>query len=195
MAFQDAPVPTIRDITLLSDNWYKLHRYTFDLRRRDGRVDTLTREVYDRGNGAVVLLYHRERGTVILTRQFRIPAFVNREPTGMLIEAPAGLLDGDHPEAAIKREIEEETGFRIDHVRPILEVFMSPGSVTERVHLFFAEYTDADRVSEGGGAEHEGEDIEVFEVPLDEALKMVERKEIIDGKTVMLLYHAKIYGI
>jgi nudix-type nucleoside diphosphatase (YffH/AdpP family) len=150
------------------------------------------REVYDRGNGVVVLLHDPSAGTVILTRQFRLPAYVNGHVDGMLIEAPAGLVDGDHPEVAIRREAEEESGVRIGEIRQLFELFMSPGSVTERVTFFAATYSHAQRVSGGGGIRDEGEDIEVLELPLVDALAMIERGEIVDGKTVLLLQWAHL---
>jgi nudix-type nucleoside diphosphatase (YffH/AdpP family) len=182
----------IQRVETLADDWYVLRKYTFAYRRRDGAEQTLSREAYDRGNGAVILLHDRARGTVILTRQFRLPAFVNGHPDGMLLEAPAGLLDDDAPERAIRREAEEETGFRVGPVEPVFTAYMSPGSVTERLHFFTAGYTSADRVGSGGGAATEGEDIEVVEVSLDEALSMARRGEIVDGKTIMLLQHAAL---
>lgn len=178
------------DIEVLSDNWYVLRKATFDFLHRDGRSTREVREAYDRGNGCVVLLHDPVADTVVLTRQFRLPAYVNGHLDGMLIEAPAGLNDGDSPEVAIRREAEEETGVRIGEIRRLFELFMSPGSVTERVTFFAASYSNADRVSDGGGVEHEGEDIEVIELPLAEALAMVERGEIADGKTVLLLQWA-----
>jgi GDP-mannose pyrophosphatase NudK len=194
------PLPTsdrvrIERVDVLSDNWYHLCKYTFTYRRRDGTEQRQEREAYDRGNGAAILLYNRQRGTIILTRQFRLPAFVNGHPDGMLLEAPAGLLDDDDPTTAIRREAEEETGYRIADVKEVLQAYMSPGSVTERLHFFTAEYTSADRVSAGGGHEGEGEDIEVIEVTLENALAMVERGEIVDAKTIMLLYHARLKAL
>jgi GDP-mannose pyrophosphatase NudK len=184
----------IERVDVLSDNWYILRKYTFAYRRRDGTEQRQEREAYDRGNGAAILLYNKERETIILTRQFRLPALVNGHPDGMLLEAPAGLLDADDPVTAIRREAEEETGYRIKEVKEVLSAYMSPGSVTERLHLFTAEYTAADRVGAGGGHEGEGEDIEVVEVTLKEALAMIDRGEIIDAKTIILLYHAALKG-
>ena len=182
----------IRQVETLADDWYVLRKYTFDQRRADGTWQTVSREAYDRGNGAVVLPFDRERGTVVLTRQFRLPAFVNGHPDGMLLEAPAGLLDSEAPDEAVQREAEEETGLRLRRVEPVFEAFMSPGSVTERLHFFVAAYDRGDRASEGGGSAAEGEDIEVVELPLGRALAMVERGEIADGKTIMLLYHVEL---
>jgi nudix-type nucleoside diphosphatase (YffH/AdpP family) len=185
----------IERVDVLSDNWYHLRKYTFAYRRNDGTEQPQEREAYDRGNGAVILLHNRERGTIILTRQFRLPTFVNGNPDGMLLELPAGLLDDDDPATAIRREAEEETGYRIKDVKEVFSAYMSPGSVTERLHFFTASYSAADRVSQGGGHEGEGEDIEVVEVTLKDALAMIERGGIIDAKTIMLIYHAALKGI
>lgn len=176
---------------LLSDNWYVLKKYTFDLRRRDGSWQSQTREIYDRGNGATILLYNRERRTVLLIRQFRMPTYVNGYH-GYLIESAAGLLDNASPEERIRLEAEEETGYRVGHVEKIYSAFMSPGSVTERIHFFIGEYQPGDRVSDGGGLEDEGEDIEVLELGFEEALGMVDSAEIVDGKTIMLLQHLEL---
>jgi nudix-type nucleoside diphosphatase (YffH/AdpP family) len=184
----------VRDVRVLSDDWYLLSKTTFDYRREDGTWQTLSRETYDRGNGAVILLYDRVRGTVLLTRQFRYPAYVNGHPEP-LIEACAGLLDERSPEDAIRHEAEEEAGCRIAAPRRVFEAFMSPGSVTERLVFFVAEYSATDRVSAGGGIVAEGEDIEVLELTLNAALAMVERGEIVDGKTIMLLQYAKLHGL
>ncbi|AEF21201.1 NUDIX domain-containing protein [Pseudomonas fulva] len=175
---------------LLSDNWYVLKKIDFELQRRDGSWQPQTREVYDRGNGATIGLYNRARRTVILTRQFRIPAFVN-EHHGYLIEAAAGLLDNASPEERIRAEAEEETGYRVRSVRKIFDAFMSPGSVTERVHFFVGEYQPEDRINDGGGLVEEGEDIEVLELPFAEALAMVDDGRIMDGKTIILLQYLK----
>jgi len=176
---------------LLSDNWYVLKKYSFDLRRRDGSWQSQTREIYDRGNGATILLYNRERRTVLLIRQFRMPTFVNGYH-GYLIESAAGLLDNASPEERIRLEAEEETGYRVGHVEKIYSAFMSPGSVTERIHFFIGEYQPGDRVSDGGGLEDEGEDIEVLELGFEEALAMVDSAEIVDGKTIMLLQYLEL---
>jgi len=178
----------------LSDDWYTLKKYTFALQRQNGEWQQQNREVYDRGNGATILLYNRQQRTVILTRQFRFPVYVNGHD-GMLIEAAAGLLDNMDPENRIKAEAEEETGFRISHVEKVFEAYMSPGSVTEKLYFYIAEYQAADRTSAGGGIEAEGEDIEVLEITLDEALAAVERGLIVDAKTIMLLYHVALKGI
>ncbi|MBD8107444.1 GDP-mannose pyrophosphatase [Erwinia persicina] len=173
---------------LLSDNWFTLKKYTFELLRRDGSWQEQNREAYDRGNGAVVLLYHKARKTVVLTRQFRFPVFVNGH-SGFLIEASAGLLDNASPEARIIAEAEEETGFRITQIEKVFESYMSPGSVTEKLFFFIAEYSDDDRQGIGGGVAEEGEDIEVLEWPFERALQAIRDGEIMDAKTIMLIQH------
>jgi GDP-mannose pyrophosphatase NudK len=177
---------------VLSDQFYVLRRFTFEREEQDGERVTQVREVYDRGNGAAILLYNRADQMVILTRQFRMPTFVNGNPTGMLIECCAGLLDRDNAEEAIRRETEEETGYKIGMVEKVLEAYMSPGSVTEILYLFVAEYTKEMKVSDGGGLEHEREDIEVLEIPYGRALEMVRTGEIKDGKTILLLYYTEL---
>lgn len=178
----------------LSDDWYSLKKYTFALQRQNGEWQQQNREVYDRGNGATILLYNRQQRTVILTRQFRFPVYVNGHD-GMLIEAAAGLLDNMDPENRIKAEAEEETGFRISHVEKVFEAYMSPGSVTEKLYFYIAEYQAEDRTGAGGGIEAEGEDIEVLEMTLEDALAAIESGLIVDGKTIMLLYHVALKGI
>jgi GDP-mannose pyrophosphatase NudK len=185
----------IEHVDVLSDNWYTLRKFTFTYRRGDGTQQRQEREAYDRGNGACILLYNRERGTIVLTRQFRLPAFINGSRDGMLLELPAGLLDHDSPATAIRREVEEETGYRIDDVKEVLQAYMSPGSVTERLHFFTAAYSAANRVGAGGGHEGEGEDIDVVEVTLDTALAMIEHGEIADAKTIMLIYYARLKAL
>jgi nudix-type nucleoside diphosphatase (YffH/AdpP family) len=182
----------IRSVQTLSDDWYLLKKTTFDYLRRDGSWQTQSRETYDRGNGAAILLFNRTHETVVLTRQFRLPAYVNGLADGMLVEACAGLLDKDDPEACIQREAEEETGFRIHNPRKVFEAYMSPGSVTEKLFFFVAEYDRENKISEGGGDEKEGEDIEVLELPIQRALEMISSGEIADGKTIMLLQYAKL---
>lgn len=179
----------------LSDNWYHLYKYTFDLHKTDGSTVRQMREVYDRGNGATILLYNRERQTVILTRQFRLPTFVNGNPDGFLVEACAGLLDGDHPEDCIRRETEEETGYKIRDVRKVFEAYMSPGTVTEILYFFLAEYEPTMKTSEGGGAEGEEENIEVLELPFAEAVRQLRAGEIKDAKTILLLQHLILEGL
>jgi nudix-type nucleoside diphosphatase (YffH/AdpP family) len=182
------------DIEVLSDHWYVLRKATFDYRHRDGTTTREVREAYDRGNGVVILLLDPDAGTVLLTRQFRLPIYLNGHPNGMLIEAAAGLLDhpDEDPEEAIRREAEEESGVRVGEVRRLFELFMSPGSVTERVTFFVATYSHEQRVTAGGGLTDEGEDIEVLELTLDDALGMVASGEIDDGKTVLLLQWAAL---
>lgn len=184
----------IRQVETLADDWAVLKKTTFDYRRGDGSWQTLTRETYDRGNGAVILLYDPARGRVLLTRQFRFPAFATGHPEP-LIEACAGLLDALSPEEAIRKEVEEETGCRIGDPVRIFEAYMSPGSVTERLVFFTAEYSPRDRLSGGGGVAQEGEDIEVLEPTLDEALAMVADGRILDAKTIMLLQYAKLHRL
>jgi nudix-type nucleoside diphosphatase (YffH/AdpP family) len=180
---------------ILSNNWYILRKITYEFKKRDGSIQKQTREAYDRGNGATILLYNTNNKTIILTRQFRLPTFINGNETGMLIEACAGLLDKDNPEDCIKRETEEETGYKISHVRKVYEAYMSPGSVTEMLYFFVAEYSKEMKINEGGGIEHEQEDIEVLELPFDKALQMMEEGEIKDGKTIMLLQYAKLHNL
>lgn len=189
-------MPHIRNIQaqLLSDNWYVLKKYTFDLQRRDGEWQTQNREVYDRGNGATILLYNTVKKSVVLTRQFRFPVFVNGH-SGLLIETAAGLLDEASPETRIIAEAEEETGFNVTKLEKVFEAYMSPGSVTEKLYFFIAEYTDSDRISSGGGLAEEGEDIDVLEWPFSEALAAIHRGEIVDGKTIMLLQHLALRGL
>jgi nudix-type nucleoside diphosphatase (YffH/AdpP family) len=182
----------IHQVETLSDDWFLLKKTTFDYRRRDGSWQRQTRETYDRGNGATILLYNRVQRTVVLVRQFRFPTYGDGHD-GFLIEAAAGLLDQASPEQRIKAEVEEETGYRIGEVRKVFEAYMSPGSVTERLYFFVAEYDAAARIGEGGGIVEEGEDIEVLELPLDRALQMIASGEIADGKTIMLLQYAALH--
>ncbi|WP_254458556.1 GDP-mannose pyrophosphatase NudK [Xanthomonas sacchari] len=189
------PRVRVTHIEVLSDNWYVLRKVSFDFQRQDGRWQPLTREAYDRGNGAAILLYSRAKGTVMLTRQFRMPTLLNGNPDGMLIEACAGLLDHDDPETCIRKETEEETGYRIENVRKVFEAFMSPGSVTERLYFFVGEYVDRDKIGAGGGVAAEGEEIEVLELALDAALAMIDSGAIADAKTIMLLQYAKLHGL
>ena len=180
---------------LLSDNWYKLRKLTYQIKKRNGEIVKQVREAYDRGNGAAILLYNKENKTVILTRQFRLPTFINGNKSGMLIEVCAGLLDNDNPEDCIKREAEEETGYKISNVHKVYEAYMSPGSVTELLYFFVAEYAAAMKVNEGGGIEHEQEDIEVLEFSSEKALHMIQTGEIKDGKTILLLQHARLNNL
>ena len=182
----------IKKVETLADDWYVLKKTTFEIQRRDGSWQQQSRETYDRGNGATILLYNLARRTVVLVRQFRFPAFANGH-SGLLIETPAGLLDEATPEDRIKAEVEEETGYRVDRVRKVFEAFMSPGSVTEKLYFFVAEYDSGDKTSLGGGKHAEGEDIEVLELSMEDAMKAIESGDIVDGKTIMLLQHAYIH--
>lgn len=177
---------------LLSDNWYTLNKFTFDYQKNDGSWETQQREAYDRGNVAGILLYNTKKETVVLTRQFRMPTYVNGNDDGMMIEVCAGLLDGDNPEDCIRKETEEETGYKIDNVRRVLETYMSPGSVTEILYLFVGAYEEKMKVSEGGGAADETENIEVLEMPFSKALEMIKSGEINDAKTILLLQYAQL---
>jgi nudix-type nucleoside diphosphatase (YffH/AdpP family) len=177
---------------VLSDNWYVLKRITYDYRLSNGTWTTISREAYDRGNGATILLYNKEQGTVILTRQFRLPSFINGNESGLLIEACAGLLDKDNAEECIKRETEEETGYKVSSVQKIFEAYMSPGSVTEMLTFFVAAYEKEMKITEGGGLENDHEDIEVLEISFTEAMSMINNGAIKDAKTIMLLYYAAI---
>ena len=188
----DDPV-RIRDVTVLSDDHYVLRRTVFDLKRRDGSWQTMSRETYDRGNGAAILLHDPGRGLVLLTRQFRYPAYVNGHPAPM-IEVVAGLLDDRSPQEAIRREAEEEAGCRIEAATHLFDAYMSPGAVTERLSFFVAAY-DSSRRGAGGGLAGEGEDIEILEMRLDDALAMIGAGEIVDAKTIMLLQWAKLHGL
>ncbi len=189
--------PKVKNVEkiLLSDNWYTLNKVVFDYQNRDGSWSSQARESYDRGNGATVLLYNREKQTVILIRQFRMPSYLNGNSDGLLIETCAGLLDGDDPETCVLKEAEEESGIRPRKAEKVFESYMSPGAVTEIIHFYVAEYTDADRVGPGGGLDSEQEDIEVLEVPFEKALEMVSDGTIRDAKTIMLLQYAKLQGL
>ncbi|MBV8252415.1 MAG: GDP-mannose pyrophosphatase NudK [Chitinophaga sp.] len=189
------PEVKIMSTEILSNNWYTLKKVTYEYKRRNGSWQTQSREAYDRGNGAVILLYNTTSNTVILTRQFRLPSYINGNSSGMLIEACAGLLDENNPEECIRREAEEETGYRIKDVKKVFEVYMSPGSVTEMLHFFVAAYDHQMKINNGGGLEQEQEEIEVMEVPIDRALEMVESGEIKDGKTIMLLQWVRLKGV
>lgn len=182
----------ITNTEILSDNWYVLRKITYEYLQKDGTLQTQNREAYDRGNGATILLYNKASQTVILTRQFRIPTYVNGNADGMMIEACAGLLDQDNPEDCIRRETEEETGYKIRDVKKVFEAYMSPGSVTEILYFFIAEYSKDMKVSDGGGLEEEAENIEVLEYPFAKALEMIKTGEIKDAKTIMLLQHLKL---
>jgi nudix-type nucleoside diphosphatase (YffH/AdpP family) len=189
------PKIKIQKTELLSDNWYILNKVTFDYQKKDNSWITQKREVYDRGNGAAILLYNSKQKTVILTRQFRLPTYLNGNETGMMIEVCAGLLDQDNPEQCIIRETEEETGYRLTKVTKIMQTYMSPGAVTEILYLFVGEYDESMKVSDGGGVAHEEENIDVLEMSYDEAYAMIESGEITDAKTIILLQHAKIKNL
>ncbi|MFZ1232598.1 MAG: GDP-mannose pyrophosphatase NudK [Thiofilum sp.] len=182
----------IHSFEVLSDNWYILRKATFDYLRNNGEWQTQTREVYDRGNGATILLYNLEQQTVILTRQFRFPTYINGLADGLLIETAAGLLDQASPEERIRLEAEEETGYTVQTIQKVFEAYMSPGSVTEKLYFYIAEYQSKDKLTTGGGIESEGEDIEVLELPFQQAMQMITTGEIQDGKTIMLLQHAAL---
>jgi nudix-type nucleoside diphosphatase (YffH/AdpP family) len=183
----------IRQVKTLSDDWYLLKKTTFDYRMRDGSWKIITRETYDRGDGAAILLINRKRGTVLLTRQFRFPAYINGSEDGILIEACAGLLDNQTPEEAIRREAEEELGVKVGEVHKVLETYMSPGSVTEKLFFFVAEY-GSPAGGESAGNSEEGEDIEVIELGLNEALDWIDSGRIQDAKTIILLLLAQTKG-
>lgn len=180
---------------ILSDNWYVLKKVTYAYQHASGTWETHAREAYDRGNGAAILLYNPAKRTVILTRQFRLPSYINGNDTGMLIEVCAGLLDKNNAEDCIKKETEEETGYKVGQVRKIFEAYMSPGSVTEILHFFVAEYDQYMKVGEGGGLADEQENIEVLELDFDEAFNMMYSGKIKDAKTMMLLQYAKIHQL
>jgi GDP-mannose pyrophosphatase NudK len=179
---------------ILSSNWYTLKKVTFDYQRKNGEWITQNREAYDRGNGATILLYNKRNKTVILTRQFRLPTFINGNESGMLIETCAGLLDFDNPEDCIRRETEEETGYKVSSVKKIFEAYMSPGSVTEILYFFVAEYSNTMKVTEGGGVD-DHEEIDVLEYDFERAYAMISTGEIKDGKTIILLQYAKLHKL
>ena len=176
---------SIEKVEPLSHNWVKLDRYTIRYMRQDGRADTLVREVHDHGNGAAVLPYDARRGTVLLVKQFRLPPYLAGED-GFILECCAGLLEGDDPAVCARREAEEELGFRISNLRMVANPFATPGVVTERIAMFLADYDHGSRVGEGGGHAHEGEDIEVVEMPFDDLRRLVRDVQILDAKTIIL---------
>ncbi len=180
---------------ILSDNWYVLNKYTYDYLKEDGSWEKQHREAYDRGNGAAILLYNRRKGTVVLTRQFRMPTYVNGNNDGMMIEVCAGLLDGDNPEDCIRKEVTEETGYEIGKVRKVFEAYMSPGSVTEILYFFVGEYEAQMKTGAGGGSSHETENIEVLEYSFENAIEMIGSGAIRDAKTIMLLQYAKLHNL
>ena len=182
----------VKNVRLLSDNYATLTDTAFEWRRGDGEWQTQHRESYDRGNAATLLPYNLRQRSVVLVRQFRYPAYVNGYDD-LLIEAAAGVLDNETPEVRIRAEMEEETGYRLGEIRKIFEAFMSPGTVTEKLHFFVAEYQPDMRIGNGGGLAHEGEDIEVLELPIDQALAMIGDGRIVDAKTIMLLQYAALH--
>ncbi|MDR6570525.1 GDP-mannose pyrophosphatase NudK [Chitinophaga ginsengisegetis] len=185
----------ILETAILSDNWYTLKKITYEVKGSDGVVIKQEREAYDRGNGATILLYNKEHGTVVLTRQFRMPTYINGNETGLLIECCAGLLDEDNAEECIRRETIEETGYEVTNVEKVFEAYMSPGSVTEILYFFVAAYSKEQKVHEGGGLEAEQENIEVLELPFVQAMDMIRTGEIKDGKTIMLLQYAALHHL
>ncbi|NLR80550.1 GDP-mannose pyrophosphatase NudK [Chitinophaga eiseniae] len=185
----------ILETAILSDNWYTLKKITYEMKGSDGVMVKQEREAYDRGNGATILLYNQEQQTVVLTRQFRMPTYINGNASGMLIECCAGLLDADNPEDCIRRETMEETGYAVTDVRKVFEAYMSPGSVTEILHFFVAAYSAAQKVQEGGGLAEEQENIQVLELPFMQAMEMIRSGDIKDAKTIMLLQYAALHRI
>ena len=180
---------------LLSDNYYILKKITFDYKLSNGEWVTQSREVYNRGDGAGILLYNKEKQTIILTKQFRMPTYMNGNKDGLMIEICAGMLDEDDPISCIIRETEEETGFKIKDVKKVYEAFTSPGVMTEKMYFFVGEYTDTMKINEGGGLESEHEDIEVLEIPFNKAIQMLNNGEIIDARTIILLQYAQIHKL
>lgn len=189
------PNVKILETKVLSDNWYTLKKITFNYLKKNGTWQTQIRESYDRGNGAAILLYNPKNKTVILTKQFRLPSYINGNADGMMIECCAGLLDHDHPEDCIRKEALEETGYQVKTVNKVFEAYMSPGAVTEILHFFVAEYNEDMKVTEGGGLDHEQEDIEVMELDFEMAYNMISNGEIKDAKTILLLQYAKIQNL
>jgi len=181
----------VRNVRMLCDNHYILKTTTFEWRRANGEWQTQERETYDRGNAAALLPYNPRQRSVVLVRQFRYPAYVSGHDD-LLIEAAAGLLDNESPEVRIRAEVEEETGYRLGEIKKVFEAFMSPGAVTEKLHFFVAEYEPSMRVGDGGGLASEGEEIEVLELPIDQALDMIGDGRIVDAKTIMLLQYAAL---
>ncbi|PTB97250.1 GDP-mannose pyrophosphatase NudK [Marivirga lumbricoides] len=189
------PSVKITKTEILSDNWYTLKKIFYDIQNSQGEWEIQTREAYDRGNGATILLYNAQTKKIILTRQFRLPTFINGNETGMMVEACAGLLDENNAEDAIRKETEEETGYKVSNVKKIFQAYMSPGSVTEIIHFFIAEYDKSMKIGEGGGLDEEQENIEVLEWDFEEAYSKIATGEINDGKTIMLLQYAKINNL
>jgi len=189
------PKVKIKKITNLSNDWYKLNKVNFDYQLISGKWQNQNRESYNRGNGACILLYNSKENTVVLTKQFRMPSYLNGNDDGMLIEVCAGLLDEDDPISCIIKEVEEETGYRINDPIKVLEVYSSPGAVTEIIHYFISEYNSRMKISEGGGKEEETEEIEVLEIDFNSALKMIDNGIIKDAKTIILLQYAKLHNL
>ena len=188
---------SIRNIKkeVLSEEWYTLNRFTYEYQREDGQWETQQREAYDRGNGAAILLYNRGKKTVVLTRQFRMPTYVNGNATGMMVEVCAGMLDDQDPLECIRKEVEEETGYRVEQIDKVFEAYMSPGAVTEILHFFTAPYDETMKIHDGGGVEEETENIEVMEISYEKALAMINSGEIRDAKTIMLLQYARLHHL
>jgi len=182
----------IKKTEVLANNWAKLSKFTFDYIKADGTVEEQKREVYDRGNGAAILLYNTFKKTVVLIKQFRLPTYLNQNESGFLIEVCAGILEEEHPEETVIRETEEETGYQIQNVKKVFQAYMSPGALTEVIHFYVAEYDDTMKKGLGGGLDSEHENIEVLEMPFDTAYQMIASGEIVDAKTIMLLQYAKI---
>jgi len=189
--------PKVKIIAIknLSKAHYKLDKVNFEYQTKSGNWQTQSRECYDRGDGAAILLYNPTKKTVILTKQFRMPSYLNGNQTGMMIEVCAGMLDKDNPEACIIKEAEEETGFKIKKPKKIFELYSTPGAVTEKIHYFIAEYNDQMKISDGGGLEEEHEEIEVLEINFEKTLSMIVTGEICDAKTVVLLQYAKLNNL
>lgn len=185
----------IKSVKTLSNEWYKLDKINFDYQTKNGKWQNQNRESYDRGDGAAILLYNSSKKTVILTKQFRMPSYLNGNNDGMMIEVCAGLLDKNDPLTCIKNEAEEETGYKITNPKKIFEIYSTPGAVTEKIHYFIAEYNDAMKISEGGGLESETEEIEVLEINFNTAYNMITSGEIKDAKTIILLQYLKIQGL
>ncbi|HKJ06375.1 MAG TPA: NUDIX domain-containing protein [Flavobacteriaceae bacterium] len=180
---------------ILSDNWYLLEEIEFDYLTSKGKWQNQKRESYNRGNGACILLFNKEKQTIILTKQFRMPSYINGNSNGMLLEVCAGLLDGDDPKTCIIKEVEEEVGYKITSPKKVFELYSTPGAVTEKIHYFISLYTPSMKVSEGGGLDSENEDIEVLEIPFKKAIEMVKTGEICDTKTVLLIQYAQLHNL
>ena len=189
------PLVKIKSITNLSNNWYKLDKVNFDFKTKNGEWQNQSRECYDRGDGAAILLYNPTKKTIVLTKQFRMPTYLNDNENGLMIEVCAGLLDENDPITCIINEVEEETGYKISNPTKLFEIYSSPGAVTEKIHYFIAEYTQDMKVSKGGGLLEETEEIEVLEIPFVEAFNKISSGEINDAKTIILLQYAKLKNL